>query len=504
MIEENTNNFSDLEGYIITNKSTIEKKPILTEELEDQKDLQFLYQINRQNFPISQLKKDLNSFLENGQKIINDYMPSILGLGEKIKKNITSENLFYKSKLNSFNSNLALFHNKMNFILEKNKKFNEIYDFIKKELEYDFLLDPEFDIKENDIINDIDKIILNHRFLKNFEDLINIKDKNFKINNVENKYKITSDFYEYYKSKYFLLFKLNIKMNNNKIDFQNNYFDARLKIYNENDENELIVFYIKYLLYKFMKEEMNALKKYFFKSKVVSFEYKGLTFSWKKKPGELNIKCIYFDNLEINFSITKYNRENKDNISINTINTINRNNGQIYQYFCIFCKNISSEVKYLKTITNFISNVKKSQNLTLENIIKSSIFIKNISKLGLLLLKYELNKIIIKESNALNIINSEYFNISYYFAKYQLYFDFFDKGNKINYSIVLYFDKNLNLTINVKEPYLNHIYSLDKTRRYSINKGKINLNYLFTILKSIVPLLDIHNYKDVSIKIISI
>ena len=105
MIEENTNNFSDLEGYIITNKSTIEKKLILTEELEDQKDLQFLYQINRQNFPISQLKKDLNSFLENGQKIINDYMPSILGLGEKIKKNITSENLFYKSKLNSFNSN---------------------------------------------------------------------------------------------------------------------------------------------------------------------------------------------------------------------------------------------------------------------------------------------------------------------------------------------------------------------------------------------------------------
>ena len=201
MIEENTNNFSDLEGYIITNKSTIEKKPILTEELEDQKDLQFLYQINRQNFPISQLKKDLNSFLENGQKIINDYMPSILGLGEKIKKNITSENLFYKSKLNSFNSNLALFHNKMNFILEKNKKFNEIYDFIKKELEYDFLLDPEFDIKENDIIIDMDKIILNHRFLKNFEDLINIKDKNFKINNVENKYKITSDFYEYYKSK---------------------------------------------------------------------------------------------------------------------------------------------------------------------------------------------------------------------------------------------------------------------------------------------------------------
>ena len=288
-------------------------------------------------------------------------------------------------------------------------------------------------------------------------------------------------------------------MNNNKIDFQNNYFDARLKIYNENDENELIVFYIKYLLYKFMKEEINALRKYFINSKVLSLEYKGLTFTWKKMPGTLNFKCTYFDNLEINFSISKLNRENRE---INNIN--NRKDNQITQYFYIFCKNISSEVKYLKTITNFIGNVKKSQNLTLDNIIKSSIFIKNIAKLGLSLLKLELNKIIIKESNALNIINSEYFNIAYYFAKYQLYFDFFDKGNKINYSIILYFDKNLNLTINVKEPYLNHIYYPDKTKRYSIDKGKINLNSLFIILKNIVPLLEVHNYKDISFKIISI
>ena len=500
MIEENANIFSDSDGYIITNKSTIEKKPVLTKEAQDEKDLQFLYQITNQNFPISQLKKDLNSFLDIGQKIIPRYMPLILGLGEKIQKNVTSDNLLYKSKLNSFNTNLSLFNNKMNFIRENNKKFNEIYDFIKKEIEkYDFLLDPEFDIKENDTIIDMDKIILNHRFIKNFEDLINIQNKNFKIKYDDNKYKITSDFYEYYKSKYSLIFNLNIKMNNNKIDFSNNYFDAKFKIRNENDENELIVFYIKYLLYKFMKEEINALRKYFINSKVLSLEYKGLTFTWKKMPGTLNFKCTYFDNLEINFSISKLNRENRE---INNIN--NRKDNQITQYFNIFCKNISSEVKYLKTITNFIGNVKKSQNLTLDNIIKSSIFIKNIAKFGLSLLKLELNKIIIKESNALNIINSEYFNISYYFAKYQLYFDFFDKGNKINYSIILYFDKNLNLTINVKEPYLNHIYYPDKTKRYSIDKGKINLNSLFIILKNIVPLLEVHNYKDISFKIISI
>ena len=54
---------------------------------------------------------------------------------------------------------------------------------------------------------------------------------------------------------------------------------------------------VKYLLYKFMKEEIEALRKYYSNSKVTSFEYKGLTFTWKKLPRKLSIKCLYFDNL---------------------------------------------------------------------------------------------------------------------------------------------------------------------------------------------------------------
>ena len=494
MIEENANINPDSNSYIITNKSSIEKKPILTEEAQDQKDLQFLYQITSQNFPISKFKKDLNSFLENGQ-IISSYIPLISSLGE-IKKNNNSDNLLYKNKLISFNSNLNLLHNKLNFIRENNKKFDEILSFIKMQMvKYDFYLDKEFDIKENDSIIDIDKIILHHRFIKNFEDLINIKNKNFKIKYDENQYKITSDFYEYFNSKYTLLYSLNIRSNSIKIDFPNCYFEQRIK---QGIENDILVFYLKYLLYKFIKEEINALRKYFLNTKATCFEYKGLTFTWKKIPKALNIKCTYFDNLEITFSISKFNKEYKEPKLINS-----REDSQIKEYFKMFCRNIFSDVKYSKNIINFIGNVKRSQNLTFENIIKSGILIKNLSKLGLLVLKVELNKVIINESNALNLINAEFFNTSYYFAKYEIYFEFI-KGNKLSYLLTLYFDKELNLTVNVKEPYFNHIYFLDNTNRYSIDKGRINFNSLFKILKTIVPLLEGYNHKDISIKVISV
>ncbi len=142
--------------------------------------------------------------------------------------------------------------------------------------------------------------------------------------------------------------------------------------------------------------------------------------------------------------------------------------------------------------------------MTFENIVKSSIFIKSITKLGLSVLKTELNKIITKEVKDSNFICSEFFSPNHYFAKYQLLVEFLDKGIKIPYLIHLYIDLNLNLTINVKEPYPNNIYVFDSSQIYSLEKGKINFNNLFPMLKNILPVLDEHNYKDFSIKILSL
>lgn len=501
MIEENniTTNLNPV-NYIITNKSNIEKKKISDEKTQDIKDLQFLYQITNQNFPTSQFKKDLNAFFENGQNFFG-LMSQTSNLGGNIYKISSSDNLLYKSKVISFNNNLNSFHNKLNFIRENNKKANEIIKFINNlKKESDLFLDKDFDIKENDSFFDVDKIILHHRFIKNFEDLINIKDKNFKIYYKDNKLMCGSDFYEYYTKKYSLIFSLRIQTNSFQIDYSNDRFDSRLIMKQTTKEMEMIfLFYLKYILYKFLKEEIDALRKYVNTTKATSFEYKGLSFIWKKTPKKYIIKCNYFDNLEITFTISKILKSDKELKNINS-----RKDDQIFEYFKIFCRNISREVKYSKKIANFISTAKKSQNLTFENIVKSSIFIKSLSKLGLLVLKTELNKIITKETKESNYICSEYFSPNHYFAKYQLIVEFLDKGIKIFYFIHLYFDLNLNLTINVKEPYLNHIYVFDSSQLYSLEKGKINFNNLFPMLKNVLPLLEGHNYKDISIKILSL
>ena len=506
---EDSNIFQSPESdnnFIITNKSCIEKKKTPTEEEQDQRDLHILHQITNQNFPLSTIKKDLNALFENTQKTIKNDLSQILNLGEKKEINKIPNNLLYKSKVASFKRSLNSFHNKMNLIRENNTKTNDILLFLRRlRNEYDLILDEDFDIKTNDTFLDFDKINLQYKLVKNYEEIINMKNKNFKIYINQNKISIGSNFYDYY-SRDSLIYSLDIKSNNYRFEFTNDKFDEFFCEFLSKKENDtdiakktIFLFYLKYLLYKFIKEEVNAVKKYNNNSKTLSLEYKGLTFTWKKVPRKISFKLTYFDNLEIQFSISKMDKKIKERKNI-----ISKPITQIMEYFKMFCQNITHDVKNDKTIINFIKNIKRSQNLTLDNLVKSTIFIKNLTKFALLSLRYELNRIVYKESKELDITCFDILPSNHYFSKYQLNFDFIDKGNKINYTIYLYFDTNLNLTISIKEPYLNYIYIMDTSTRFSVEKGKINFNTLFTILKNLVPMLDNHNNKNVSIRIMSI
>ena len=94
MIEESTIiQSSEPNGFIITNKSTIEKKSTSTEEAQDIKNLHFLYQMTNQNFPAPKIKKDLNAFIENARSTINYFSSEFSGLGEKINTNLVSDNI---------------------------------------------------------------------------------------------------------------------------------------------------------------------------------------------------------------------------------------------------------------------------------------------------------------------------------------------------------------------------------------------------------------------------
>ena len=103
----------------------------------------------------------------------------------------------------------------------------------------------------------------------------------------------------------------------------------------------------------------------------------------------------------------------------------------------------------------------------------------------------------------LNIINTDFLDSTNCFAKYQLFFKFIQNGNEFSYTIYLIFDTKLNLRINVKEPYLNHIYIYDRAMNTSIEKGKINFKEIMSILKNIIPILGVNNKNGTYLKIIS-
>jgi hypothetical protein len=521
------NNYSKINNnnqFIITNKTFLEKQELPTEEEQEKKDLKYLYNLTGQNFKISSLKQDIGIFLELTNYIFTDIKAmSISGRNLKniqidSQQKINTESL-YNNKVKCFNNNLDLFKEKIKFIKEKNNEFKKLLEFIQKIKKNDFYLDDNFDMKETDMIIDLNQFVVQHKWVNNFEGLINLKNKHFKIIKDNGEYKLDSDFYNYYNNKYVLNFIIEVRtqLNNAQtVIIQNELFEKSLcfflvkekKIAEEN--KDLLLFYMKYLLYKFFKEETNSLRKYLKNESKDEFINNGLTFVISKYPNKTSIKCNYFDNFEIFFSIKKMGKEEYNNNSNNKnyyyqrINNENkkscfndfneiRNNPyliSINKLISTFFSNIFFEIRLTKNITNFIGEVKRNNNPSLENIIKNCIFVKNLTTIGLVLLKNEL-KNLIKMSNINHIYS---LNIHEgILGKYKLYIEFLEKGNKFHYSVELVFDNNLNLTLIINEPYKSGILNFDQTQLIHIEKGRINFNYLYEMLSSIIINIGINN-----------
>jgi hypothetical protein len=192
-----------------------------------------------------------------------------------------------------------------------------------------------------------------------------------------------------------------------------------------------------------------------------------------------------------NYYYQRINNENKKSC-FNDFNEI-RNNPyliSINKLISTFFSNIFFEIRLTKNITNFIGEVKRNNNPSLENIIKNCIFVKNLTTIGLVLLKNEL-KNLIKMSNINHIYS---LNIHEgILGKYKLYIEFLEKGNKFHYSVELVFDNNLNLTLIINEPYKSGILNFDQTQLIHIEKGRINFNYLYEMLSSIIINIGINN-----------
>ena len=530
--DNNYNKINNNNQFIITNKTFLEKQELPTEEEQEKKDLKYLYNLTGQNFKISSLKQDIGIFLELTNYIFNDIKAmSISGRNLRniqidSQQKINTESL-YNNKVKCFNSNLDLFKEKMRFIKEKNNEFKKLLEFIKKIKENDFYLDDNFDIKETDMIIDLSQFVVQHKWVNNFEGLINLKNKYFKIIKNIGEYKLDSDFYNYYNNKYVLNFSIEVRdqLNNaQNVVIQNDLFEKSLCFYlvkekKISEENkDLLLFYMKYLLYKFFKEETNSLRRYLKNESKDEFINNGLTFVISKYPNKTSVKCNYFDNLEIIFSIKKMEKKEYINNSNNKNYYIQRTSNEykknyfndfsekeirnniyvnsIIKLITTFFSNIFFEIRLSKNIINFIGEVKRNNNPSLENIIKNCIFVKHLTTIGLVLLKNCLTNLIMMRNYDKNISCIHSLNIHEgILGKYKLYIEFLEKGNKFHYLVELVFDNNLNLTLIINEPYKSGILNYDQTQLIHIEKGRINFNCLYDILNSIIVNIGI-NYKN--------
>jgi hypothetical protein len=136
--------------------------------------------------------------------------------------------------------------------------------------------------------------------------------------------------------------------------------------------------------------------------------------------------------------------------------------------------------------------VKKKNNLTIDNIVKNSIFVRNMCTMGLFLLKNEICSYILKNGN---FITTYYLNVlETPLGKFKILYDYYENGIKSYYVIELVFDNNLNLTLIIKEPYKNLVMNLDQAHLVYIEKGRINFFYLYEILHGIVK--NLNNNKN--------
>lgn len=527
----NNNNFYSNQGesFLLTNRSLIESLPEKSSSEIEATDMKYLYFLTGGGtISYSDLKKKLGVFLTKSFHIFSD-MRAIsdydLNNNEKInyQNNLRLNNSLYKkisfnNKIKCFSNNIEIFNKKLEFLKERKEDTKKLFDYIKALRNYKFILDEKVDIGPNDTFLDLSKIILQYKTIQNFSKLINIDNKNFSIEKKYQKnigiynYELKSDFYDAFNKDYELYFEFKIELDSDWTFYINNdIFDKYLLNENfntdkENNFNKLVNFYIKYLIYKFSKEEIKQIKRCLNKDHKTetSFELNGLMFLIIKYPNVINIKCSYMDNIVVYFNIYKLEKtENKKIIENSYMKTREKmeikdlktmNNYHTTKFILTFFGNLVYNVKLSKKINAFVFDVVRNKNLVLENLIKNTIVVNNLKNISLIFLRDIANQEIIRESKEMSnllygyrvSVSNNIFSDLQTLGEYHFFIEVKNAQTAYKnfyYSIDLFFDKDLKLTIKIKEPYRNNILSLDKNQTIQVDKGRINLNYLYDILR---------------------
>lgn len=451
--------------------------------------LNLIMMVNSVSMTNSQIK--LKSMIDGEQSIVNNESSSTRKLQ---RVNFLKKSDHFAQCIKSFRSAL----------IKKKENCSKAQDILAELLELKskgFFVENNFQLN-NELNNNI---VLQNQYIANFSQFLNINKYNFilnvKSNNDDKKFELKNDFYTYFNTKFKIVFEFELQIDNTMMLSANQYqmeeiincllSERILQTSNQSSKyfreiSTYLIFYFKYLLYKFLKIEVTTLLKN--NSNVI--KEKGFTLLISKKPNGIAINSNFYNQLQFTFKVSKINLADYNtspNMEINPLKIVTSSHvGKIIK---IFFNNLFYDVR-------IFSNIKDFYNISINNhsaseLINSGILIKNIVRISKFLLRKvvldKINEKLQEKNNLLYIMTNSINHINEVFITKIMIFksNLYSMNMIIPSELTIEFNMKGNIVIDLKQAYPDQIYVTDKFH-YSLDKfNRLDFNYLVAMIDNI-------------------
>ena len=543
--EDNLNNQKDDNMFYITNRPfTPNKEDPKEQEMEEKKCNKLIKSLNmmvlfnrtqRYNKIRERLKKDLQD--SRGRLLNLKYMiencakiePEIkLRSIKEIESRVSHENsekmkrIIFLKKREYFKNSIMIYNKEIKELEENCLKTQEIFQKLLELKKFGFYVEQNFKLNLNPNFDDLN-IVLQNKYILNFSEYFNINKHNFILsiqkpseNNTiknypqeENDFILESKFFDDFSKKYKIVFEFELKVDNSSFinfdysvmdDIINSILQQKIKLNLQQIKNNSKVeiylqFYFKYLLYKFFKLEINEILKILKKEgKNNIFVFKQFTIILKQHGNQISIEVKYNNLMQLKIKCAKILIEDFNNIpkkSEKKLEEIEKEKDcHIGKLIRIFIDNLLYDIRIFNKTTSFHFLIRN--NPSISDLINLGLMVKNVTKISMIILRRLFSQQLknkIEELRGFNvIIRTEFYSdTDSFLCELNFKKQYSIKSNqidKIQFNILFNYEGEIE--IEIKKPYLNQIFYLDK-EKYVFQKFKrIDFNYFLCLIDNIL------------------
>ena len=543
--EDNLNNQKDDNMFYITNRPfTPNKEDPKEQEMEEKKCNKLIKSLNmmvlfnrtqRYNKTRERVKKDLQD--SRGRLLNLKYMiencakiePEIkLRSIKEIESRVSHENsekmkrIIFLKKREYFKNSIMIYNKEIKELEENCLKTQEIFQKLLELKKFGFYVEQSFKLNLNPNFDDLN-IVLQNKYILNFSEYFNINKHNFILsiqkpseNNTiknypqeENDFILESKFFDDFSKKYKIVFEFELKVDNSSFinfdysvmdDIINSILQQKIKLNLQQIKNNSKVeiylqFYFKYLLYKFFKLEINEILKILKKEgKNNIFVFKQFTIILKQHGNQISIEAKYNNLMQLKIKCAKILIEDFNNIpkkSEKKLEEIEKEKDcHIGKLIRIFIDNLLYDIRIFNKTTSFHFLIRN--NPSISDLINLGLMVKNVTKISMIILRRLFSQQLknkIEELRGFNvIIRTEFYSdTDSFLCELNFKKQYSIKSNqidKIQFNILFNYEGEIE--IEIKKPYLNQIFYLDK-EKYVFQKFKrIDFNYFLCLIDNIL------------------